>query len=74
MTPVIDVISDDTFRYLSHRLIIGIGGFNFNMEFTWNSIARTSKAFPGMKKTEPIRFVFLFYPSWFVNFEIDEYK
>ena len=62
VTPVIDIISDDTFRYISHKLALGIGIFTFNLEFKWKTIVRSPKAFPGMKKTEPVRCVHFINP------------
>ena len=57
VVPVIDIIDEDTFRFDAHKYLIGIGVFNFNLQFTWKSIPRTPARFPGMKMTEPIRCV-----------------
>ena len=57
VVPVIDNIDEETLKFEAHKLLIGIGIFNFNLEFTWKSIPRTPARFPGMKMTEPIRCV-----------------
>ena len=57
VTPVMDIIDDNTFEYKAFDLkSINIGGFDWNLQFTWISVpARENKR--RQSDIDPIRWV-----------------
>ena len=55
--PIIDVINDDTFEFTFSSGVTSIGGFNWELLFTWHGVPEAEKQRNEYKNYLPIRYI-----------------
>ena len=54
--PIIDIINDDTFQLTFSSDVVGVGGFNWELLYTWHNVPEKERQRNNYKSYLPIRY------------------